>query len=325
MSNKRPETMERITTHELAKKFIDEQVEAVRAQVGDKKVLLALSGGVDSSVVAALLIKAIGKQLVCVHVNHGLLRKGEPEQVIEVFRNQMDANLIYVDAVDRFLDKLAGVAEPEKKRKIIGAEFIRVFEEEARKLDGIEFLAQGTIYPDILESGPVKAHHNVGGLPEDLKFELVEPVKFLFKDEVRVVGKELGLPDGMVYRQPFPGPGLGIRVIGEVTKEKLDILREADYIFRDEIAKAGLQNTMSQYFAALTNMRSVGVMGDGRTYDYALALRSVSTSDFMTADWVRIPYEVLDKVSVRIVNEVRGINRILYDVTSKPPATIEFE
>ena len=324
-SNVRPESMERITTPALANAFIAQQIEEIRAQVGSKKVLLALSGGVDSSVVAALLIKAIGKQLVCVHVNHGLLRKGEPEQVVKVFRDEMDANLIYVDAVDRFLDKLAGVSDPETKRKIIGKEFIEVFNDEAKKLEGIDFLAQGTIYPDILESHGVKAHHNVGGLPEGMTFELVEPVKLLFKDEVRVLGRELGLAETLVQRQPFPGPGLGIRVIGEVTKEKLDILREADYIFRDEIAKAGLQNTMSQYFAALTNMRSVGVMGDGRTYDYALALRSVSTSDFMTADWVRIPYEVLDKVSVRIVNKVRGINRILYDVTSKPPATIEFE
>ena len=324
-SNVRPESMERITTPALANAFIAQQIGEIRAQVGSKKVLLALSGGVDSSVVAALLIKAIGKQLVCVHVNHGLLRKGEPEQVVKVFRDEMDANLIYVDAVDRFLDKLAGVSDPEAKRKIIGKEFIEVFNDEAKKLEGIDFLAQGTIYPDILESHGVKAHHNVGGLPEGMTFELVEPVKLLFKDEVRVLGRELGLAETLVQRQPFPGPGLGIRVIGEVTKEKLDILREADYIFRDEIAKAGLQNTMSQYFAALTNMRSVGVMGDGRTYDYALALRSVSTSDFMTADWVRIPYEVLDKVSVRIVNEVRGINRILYDVTSKPPATIEFE
>ena len=310
--------------------FIDAEVELLRRQIGSRKVLLALSGGVDSSVVAALLLKAVGDRLTCVHVNHGLLRKGEPEQVIRVFREQMGANLIYVDAVDRFLDKLAGVSDPEQKRKIIGAEFIRVFEEEARKLEGIELLGQGTIYPDILESGTktakmVKSHHNVGGLPEDLKFELVEPLKMLFKDEVRACGRALGLPESMVDRQPFPGPGLGIRVIGEVTKEKLDILREADFIFRDEIAKAGLGHTMNQYFAALTNMRSVGVMGDGRTYDYAVALRSVTTSDFMTADWTRIPYEVLDKVSNRIVNEVKGVNRVLYDITSKPPATVEFE
>ena len=323
--HKRPESMERITTPALAEQFIAEQVAAVRAQVGDKKVLLALSGGVDSSVVAALLIKAVGKQLTCVHVNHGLLRKGEPEQVVEVFRNQMDANLVYVDAVDRFLDKLAGVADPETKRKIIGAEFIRVFEEEARKLEGIEFLAQGPFFPCILESGPVKAHHNVGGLPEDLQFALVEPVKFLFKDEVRVVGKALGLPDSMVFRQPFPGPGLAIRVIGDLTKEKLDTLRDADAIYREEITAAGEDKNINQYFAVLTNTRSVGVMGDGRTYDYTLALRAVTTSDFMTADWARIPYDVLDKISTRIVNEVKGINRIVYDITSKPPATIEWE
>ena len=281
--------------------FIADQIDLVRRQVGDKKVLLALSGGVDSSVVAALLLKAIGNQLTCVHVNHGLLRKGEPEQVVEVFRNQMNANLVYVDASERFLSKLAGVADPEQKRKIIGAEFIRVFEEEARKLEGIDFLAQGTIYPDIVESGTktakmVKSHHNVGGLPEDLAFELVEPLRQLFKDEVRACGVALGLPDSMVYRQPFPGPGLAIRVIGEVTKDKLDTLRLADFIFRDEIAKAHLEGTMNQYFAVLTNMRSVGVMGDGRTYDYTLALRSVTTTDFMTADWTRIPYEVLDRI-----------------------------
>lgn len=323
--NKRPE-MERITTPELAEKFIAEQVEALRAQIGEGKVLLALSGGVDSSVVAALLIKAVGKQLECVHVNHGLMRKGESEQVIEVFRNQLGANLTYVDAVDRFLDKLAGVADPEMKRKVIGAEFIRVFEEEARKLKGIGFLAQGTIYPDIIESGPVKSHHNVGGLPDYVDFkEIIEPLRMLFKDEVRQLGRELGLPEYLVMRQPFPGPGLAIRVIGEVTKDKLDTLRLADFIFRDEIAKAHLEGTMNQYFAVLTNMRSVGVMGDGRTYDYTLALRSVTTTDFMTADWTRIPYEVLDRISVRIVNEVPHINRIVYDITSKPPATIEWE
>lgn len=311
--------------------FIADQVELIRQQVGDKKVLLALSGGVDSSVVAALLIKAIGKQLTCVHVNHGLLRKGEPEQVVKVFRDEMDANLIYVDAVDRFLDKLAGVADPERKRKIIGAEFIRVFEEEARKLEGIKFLGQGTIYPDIIESGTktvkaVKSHHNVGGLPDYVDFkEIIEPLRMLFKDEVRQLGRELGLPEYLVMRQPFPGPGLAIRVIGEVTKDKLDTLRLADFIFRDEIAKAHLEGTMNQYFAVLTNMRSVGVMGDGRTYDYTLALRSVTTTDFMTADWTRIPYEVLDRISVRIVNEVPHINRIVYDITSKPPATIEWE
>ena len=324
-TNKRPETMARINTQELAEAFIAEQVKAVQEQVGDKKVLLALSGGVDSSVVAALLIKAVGKQLVCVHVNHGLLRKGEPEQVVEVFRNQMDANLIYVDAVDRFLDKLAGVSDPEQKRKIIGAEFIRVFEEEARKLSGIEFLAQGPIYPDILESGPVKAHHNVGGLPEDLKFALVEPLRFLFKDEVRVVGKALGLPDSMVYRQPFPGPGLGVRIVGEVTAEKVRIVQDADAIYREELAKSGVDKGLGQYFAALTNMRSVGVMGDERTYDYAVALRAVITSDFMTAEAAEIPFEVLSRVMNRIINEVKGVNRVMYDLTSKPPGTIEFE
>lgn len=325
MSNKRSETMERITTPELAKKFIDEQVEAVRAQVGDKKVLLALSGGVDSSVVAALLIKAIGKQLVCVHVNHGLLRKGEPEQVIEVFRNQMDANLIYVDAVDRFLDKLAGVAEPEKKRKIIGAEFIRVFEEEARKLDGIEFLAQGTIYPDILESGPVKAHHNVGGLPEDLKFELVEPVKLLFKDEVRVVGKELGLPDGMVYRQPFPGPGLGVRCLGAITRERLELVRESDAILRDEFAKNGLEGKVWQYFTVVPDFKSVGVKNDARTFAYPVIIRAVNTRDAMTATVENVPFELLEHITNRITTEIDGVNRVLYDLTPKPCATIEWE
>ena len=325
MSNKRPETMERITTPELAKKFIDEQVEAVRAQVGDKKVLLALSGGVDSSVVAALLIKAIGKQLVCVHVNHGLLRKGEPEQVIEVFRTQMDANLIYVDAVDRFLDKLAGVAEPEKKRKIIGAEFIRVFEEEARKLDGIEFLAQGTIYPDILESGPVKAHHNVGGLPEDLKFELVEPVKLLFKDEVRVVGKELGLPDGMVYRQPFPGPGLGVRCLGAITRERLELVRESDAILRDEFAKNGLEGKVWQYFTVVPDFKSVGVKNDARTFAYPVIIRAVNTRDAMTATVENVPFELLELFTDRTTTEIDGVNRVLYDLTPKPCATIEWE
>ena len=325
MSNKRPETMERITTPELAEKFIDEQIEAVRAQVGDKKVLLALSGGVDSSVVAALLIKAIGKQLVCVHVNHGLLRKGEPEQVIEVFRNQMDANLIYVDAVDRFLDKLAGVAEPEKKRKIIGAEFIRVFEEEARKLDGIEFLAQGTIYPDILESGPVKAHHNVGGLPEDLKFELVEPVKLLFKDEVRVVGKELGLPDGMVYRQPFPGPGLGVRCLGAITRERLELVRESDAILREEFAKNGLEGKVWQYFTVVPDFKSVGVKNDARTFAYPVIIRAVNTRDAMTATVENVPFELLEHITNRTTTEIDGVNRVLYDLTPKPCATIEWE
>ena len=305
-------------------------IEEIRAKVGDGKVLLALSGGVDSSVAAALLAEAVGNQLTCVFVDHGLMRKDEGDEVEAAFA-KWDINFIRVDAEERFLTALKGVVEPEAKRKIIGEEFIRVFEIEGKKIGSVDYLVKGTIYPDVIESGKgdaavIKSHHNVGGLPDYVDFkEIIEPLRMLFKDEVRVLGRELGLAETLVQRQPFPGPGLGIRVIGEVTKEKLDILREADYIFRDEIAKAGLQNTMSQYFAALTNMRSVGVMGDGRTYDYALALRSVSTSDFMTADWVRIPYEVLDKVSVRIVNEVRGINRILYDVTSKPPATIEFE
>ena len=312
------------------KNFISDQVELIRQQVGDRKVLLALSGGVDSSVVAALLIKAIGKQLTCVHVNHGLMRKGESESVIDVFKNQMDANLVYVDAVDRFLGKLAGVADPEQKRKIIGAEFIRVFEEEARKLEGIDFLAQGTIYPDIVESGTktakvVKSHHNVGGLPEDLNFTLVEPLRQLFKDEVRACGLELGLPHSMVYRQPFPGPGLGVRIVGEVTAEKVKIVQDADAIFREEVANAGYDKKINQYFAALTNMRSVGVMGDERTYDYAVALRAVSTIDFMTAEAVEIPWEVLQKVMSRIINEVKGVNRVFYDLTSKPPGTIEFE
>ena len=305
-------------------------IEEIRAKVGDGKVLLALSGGVDSSVAAALLAEAVGSQLTCVFVDHGLMRKNEGDEVEAAFA-KWDINFIRVDAEERFLTALKGVVEPEAKRKIIGEEFIRVFEIEGKKIGSVDYLVQGTIYPDVIESGKgdaavIKSHHNVGGLPDYVDFkEIIEPLRMLFKDEVRALGRELGLAETLVQRQPFPGPGLGIRVIGEVTKEKLDILREADYIFRDEIAKAGLQNTMSQYFATLTNMRSVGVMGDGRTYDYALALRSVSTSDFMTADWVRIPYEVLDKVSVRIVNEVRGINRILYDVTSKPPATIEFE
>ena len=312
------------------KNFVADQVELIRQQVGDRKVLLALSGGVDSSVVAALLVKAIGKQLVCVHVNHGLMRKGESESVVEVFKNQLDANLVYVDASERFLGKLAGVADPEEKRKIIGAEFIRVFEEEARKLEGIDFLAQGTIYPDIVESGTktakvVKSHHNVGGLPEDLNFELVEPLRQLFKDEVRACGLELGLPDEMVFRQPFPGPGLGIRIIGEVTEEKVKIVQDADAIYREEIANAGLDKNINQYFAALTNMRSVGVMGDERTYDYAVALRAVTTVDFMTAEAAEIPYDVLNKVMSRIINEVKGVNRVFYDLTSKPPGTIEFE
>ena len=322
--NKRPETMERITTAALAQAFIDEQLAAIKAQVGDKKVLLALSGGVDSSVVAALLIRAIGQNLVCVHVNHGLLRKGEPEQVIEVFRNQMNANLVYVDAVDRFLDKLAGVAEPEKKRKIIGAEFIRVFEEEARKQDGIEFLAQGTIYPDILESGPVKAHHNVGGLPEDLRFALVEPLKFLFKDEVRVVGKTLGLPDNMVYRQPFPGPGLGVRCLGAITRDRLEAVRESDAILREEFA-AGLAGKVWQYFTVVPDFKSVGVRDDKRTFEYPVILRAVNTKDAMTATVEDVPFALLQKITARITGEVKGVNRVLYDLTPKPCGTIEWE
>ena len=325
-TNRRPDTMERITTPELAKAFIDEQIAAVKAQVGDKKVLLALSGGVDSSVVAALLIKAIGKNLVCVHVNHGLLRKGEPEQVIEVFRNQMDANLIYVDAVDRFLDKLAGVAEPERKRKIIGEEFIRVFEEEARKLEGVDFLAQGTIYPDILESGPVKAHHNVGGHPEDIHFEgLVEPIKLLFKDEVRVVGKELGLPDNMVYRQPFPGPGLGVRCTGAITRERLELVRESDAILRDEFDKAGLAGKVWQYFTIVPDLKSVGVKDNLRSVENFVVIRAVNTRDAMSATIEEIPYDVLNKIVKRIITEVPGINRVLYDLTPKPTGTIEWE
>lgn len=317
--------MARINNAELAEKFIDEQVEAVRKQVGDKKVLLALSGGVDSSVVAALLIKAIGKNLVCVHVNHGLLRKGEPEQVIEVFRNQMNANLVYVDAVDRFLDKLAGVSQPEQKRKIIGAEFIRVFEEEARKQDGIEFLAQGTIYPDILESGPVKAHHNVGGLPDDLKFGLVEPLKFLFKDEVRVVGKALGLPDNMVYRQPFPGPGLGVRCTGAITRDRLEAVRESDAILREEFDKAGLAGKVWQYFTIVPDVKSVGVRDGKRADEWPVVIRAVNTIDAMTAEIEEIPYALLKKITARITSEVKGVNRVLYDVTPKPTGTIEWE
>ena len=324
--NKRPDTMERITTPELANAFIEEQLAALKAQIGDKKVLLALSGGVDSSVVAALLIKAIGKQLVCVHVNHGLLRKGEPEQVIEVFRNQMDANLVYVDAVDRFLDKLAGVAEPEKKRKIIGAEFIRVFEEEARKLDGIEFLAQGTIYPDILESDDgVKAHHNVGGLPEDLQFELVEPVKLLYKDEVRVVGKALGLPDGMVYRQPFPGPGLGVRCLGAITRDRLEAVRESDAILREEFAKNGLEGKVWQYFTAIPDFKGVGIKDGQRTYAWPVIIRAINTKDAITATVEDVPFELLQHITKRITTEVENVNRVLFDLTPKPSATIEWE
>ena len=324
-NNKRPESMERITTPALAEAFIEEQVKLVKEQVGDKKVLLALSGGVDSSVVAALLIKAIGQQLVCVHVNHGLLRKGEPDQVVEVFRNQMNANLIYVDAVDRFLDKLAGVAEPENKRKIIGAEFIRVFEEEARKLEGIEFLAQGTIYPDILESDGVKAHHNVGGLPEDMQFELVEPVKLLFKDEVRVVGKALGLPDNMVFRQPFPGPGLGVRCLGAITRDRLEAVRESDAILREEFAKNGLEGKVWQYFTAVPDFKSVGVKDGARTFAYPVILRAVNTVDAMTATVENVPFELLERITERITHEVEGVNRVLYDLTPKPVGTIEFE
>ena len=323
--HKRPESMERITTPALAEQFIAEQVAAVRAQVGDKKVLLALSGGVDSSVVAALLIKAVGKQLTCVHVNHGLLRKGEPEQVVEVFRNQMDANLVYVDAVDRFLDKLAGVADPETKRKIIGAEFIRVFEEEDRKLEGIEFLAQGTIYPDILESGPVKAHHNVGGLPEDLQFALVEPVKFLFKDEVRVVGKALGLPDSMVFRQPFPGPGLGVRCLGAITRDRLEAVRESDAILREEFAKHGLEGKVWQYFTVVPDFKSTGVRDNARTFDWPVILRAVNTVDAMTATVEDVPFPLLQEITARITSEVKGVNRVLFDLTPKPSGTIEWE
>ena len=324
-SNKRPETMARITTKELADAFIAEQVDAIRAQVGDKKVLLALSGGVDSSVVAALLIKAIGKQLVCVHVNHGLMRKGESEQVIEVFKNGLDANLIYVDATDRFLDLLAGVSEPEKKRKIIGAEFIKVFDEEAAKVSDVKFLAQGTIYPDILESDGVKAHHNVGGLPEDMELELVEPVKLLYKDEVRVVGSALGLPDEMVYRQPFPGPGLGVRCLGAITRDRLHALREADAILREEFAKNGLAGKVWQYFIAVPDMKSVGVKDNKRYEGWPAIIRAVNTVDAMTATIEEIPYALLHHITDRITHEVDGINRVLLDLTPKPIGTIEWE
>ena len=324
-NNKRPEDMERITTAELAEAFIEEQVKEIREQVGDKKVLLALSGGVDSSVVAALLIKAIGKQLVCVHVNHGLLRKGEPEQVVEVFRNQMDANLVYVDAIDRFLDKLEGVEEPEKKRKIIGAEFIRVFEEEARKLEGIEFLAQGTIYPDILESDGVKAHHNVGGLPEDLKFSLVEPLRLLFKDEVRVVGTALGLPDSMVYRQPFPGPGLGVRCLGAITRDRLEAVRESDAILREEFAKNGLEGKVWQYFTVIPDFKSVGGKDGKRSFEWPVILRAVNTRDAMTATVEDVPFALLQHITDRITKEVPGVNRVCFDLTPKPTGTIEWE
>ena len=322
---KRPESMERITTDALAEAFIAEQVEAVRKQVGDKKVLLALSGGVDSSVVAALLIKAVGKQLVCVHVNHGLLRKGEPEQVVEVFGKQMDANLVYVDASERFLGKLEGVSDPEKKRKIIGAEFIRVFEEEARKLSGIKFLAQGTIYPDIIESDKVKAHHNVGGLPEDLDFELVEPLKLLYKDEVRVVGTALGLPASMVYRQPFPGPGLGVRCLGAITRDRLEAVRESDAILREEFANNGLEGKVWQYFSVVPDFRSVGVKNGARTFEYPVIIRAVNTTDAMTATIEEVPYALLTHITDRITKEVKGVNRVLYDLTPKPCGTIEWE
>ena len=323
--NKRPETMERITTPQLAEAFIAEQLEALRKQIGDKKVLLALSGGVDSSVVAALLIKAVGSQLTCVHVNHGLLRKGEPEPVVRVFREELGAILIYVDAVDRFLDKLAGVADPEKKRKIIGKEFIDVFAEEARKLDGIRFLAQGTIYPDILESGPVKSHHNVGGLPEDLDFELVEPVKFLYKDEVRVVGKALGLPDSMVYRQPFPGPGLGVRCVGAITRDRLEAVRESDAILREEFAKAGLEGKVWQYFTVVPDFKSTGITDGKRTYDWPVVIRAVNTVDAVTAEVAELSFPLLQRITARITSEVKGVNRVLWDVTPKPSATIEWE
>ncbi len=325
MSNRRPDSMERITTPALAGSFIDEQVAAIREQVGDGRVLLALSGGVDSSVTAALLIRAIGRNLVCVHVNHGLLRKGEPEQVIKVFREELGANLIYVDAVDRFLDKLAGVADPEKKRKIIGKEFIDVFAEEAKKLDGIRFLAQGTIYPDILESGPVKSHHNVGGLPEELNFELVEPVKFLYKDEVRVVGKALGLPDSMVYRQPFPGPGLGVRCVGAITRDRLEAVRESDAILREEFAKAGLEGKVWQYFTIVPDFKSTGITDGLRTYDWPVVIRAVNTVDAVTAEVAELDFSLVKKITARVTSEVKGVNRVLWDVTPKPSGTIEWE
>ncbi len=324
-ANLRPESMARIETQAQAEAFIQEQIEALRRQIGDGRVLLALSGGVDSSVVAALLIKAVGRQLVCVHVNHGLLRKGEPEQVVEVFKNQLGAELIYVDAVDRFLDKLAGVADPEQKRKIIGAEFIDVFAEQAEKLDGIRFLAQGTIYPDILESGPVKSHHNVGGLPEHLQFELVEPVRLLFKDEVRVVGKALGLPDSMVYRQPFPGPGLGVRCVGAITRDRLEAVRESDAILREEFDKAGLAGKVWQYFTIVPDFKSTGVTDGKRSYAWPVVLRAVNTRDAMTATVENVPFELLEHITARITAEVPGVNRVLYDLTPKPTGTIEWE
>ena len=325
MSEKRPESMQRINTPELAESFIAEQVAAIKAQVGGEKVLLALSGGVDSSVVAALLIKAIGKQLVCVHVNHGLLRKGEPEQVIEVFGKQLNANLVYVDATDRFLDKLAGVSDPETKRKIIGKEFIDVFAEEAKKQEGIKFLAQGTIYPDIVESDGVKAHHNVGGLPKELNFELVEPVKFLYKDEVRVVGKQLGLPDGMVYRQPFPGPGLGVRCVGAITRDRLEAVRESDAILREEFAAAGLEGKVWQYFTVVPPFTSTGIKDGKRTDDWMVIIRAVNSVDATSATIEEVPYVLLNKIVKRIITEVKGVNRVAYDLSPKPVATIEFE
>ena len=331
-NNVRPDSMARIDNFDLANAFIEEQVKEIRAQVGDKKVLLALSGGVDSSVVAALLIKAIGKQLVCVHVNHGLMRKGESEQVIEIFGKELDANLVYIDATERYLNKLAGVSDPETKRKIIGAEFIRIFEEEARKLEGVSFLAQGTIYPDILESikaaegkQAVKSHHNVGGLPEDLRFDLVEPIKLLFKDEVRVVGEALGLPHAMVYRQPFPGPGLGVRCLGAITRDRLEALREADAILRDEFDKNGLAEKVWQYFIAIPDIKSVGVKDDSRYEGWPAIIRAVNTKDAMTATIEEIPYPVLHKITARITSEVEGINRVLFDLTPKPTGTIEWE
>ena len=323
---RRPDNMQRIATAAQANAFIDEQVAALRSQIGDKKVLLALSGGVDSSVVAALLIRAVGKQLVCVHVNHGLLRKGEPEQVIEVFRNQMDANLVYVDATDRFLNKLAGVTDPEQKRKIIGGEFIQVFAEEARKQDGITFLAQGTIWPDILESeNGIKAHHNAGGLPEDLQFELVEPVRILFKDEVRVVGKALGLPDGMVNRQPFPGPGLGVRCPGAITRDRLEAVRESDAILREEFARNGLEGKVWQYFTVVPDFKSTGIKDGKRTFDWPVIIRAVNTTDAMSATVEPIPFSLMEHLVARITSEVPGVNRVLYDFTPKPSATIEWE
>ena len=325
MNNKRPESMERITNEVLATKFINEQVELIKEQVKDGKVLLALSGGVDSSVVAALLIKAIGSHLVCVHVNHGLLRKDEPEQVIEVFKNQMNANLLYIDATDRFLDKLANVSDPEQKRKIIGKEFIEVFEEVAESMKDIKFLGQGTIYPDILESGPVKSHHNVGGLPEKFNLELVEPLKFLFKDEVRIVGKTLGLPDSMVNRQPFPGPGLGVRCVGAITRDRLEAVRESDAILREEFKNAGLDKKVWQYFTIVPDFKSTGVKNGLRTYEWFVVIRAINTTDAMEATIEEIPYELLNKITKRITTEVKGVNRVLYDLSPKPIATIEWE